>query len=90
MTTKIDRRLLIEVIAQGRLDRELEDMRLKSTLGWDEDWLGRECIGDGFDPNPLLAGPGGFGLHGSASMSGEIVEGRGDHSHATFRWEDRR
>lgn len=41
--------------------------------------------GDGWDPNPLLVGPGSFRRVGAVTVSGEIRDGRGYHPAATFR-----
>lgn len=58
-----------------------------SDLGLTEAWL-RECEGyicEGDDPPPLLAACGEY-RHGSASIAGEITDGRGLNAMATFDW----
>ncbi len=48
--------------------------------GWDD----TDCLGDGWDPNPLLAAPGDFRGQGPVAMSGEIRDGKGFHPMATM------
>lgn len=42
------------------------------------------CLGDGWDPNPLLATSTGAHTARSVALSGLIVDNRGQHAHATF------
>lgn len=73
-----------EVLAEARLRGTVESARLGHELGWDKGWLAENCLGDGFERHPLLAGPGDFRREGAVVMSGLVVDGRVVHSHAAF------
>lgn len=73
------------ILRESRRREGLVSMRLGVDLEWSSAWLRENCCGDGFDPHPLLAGPGAWRDQAVAvAMSGEIVDGRGVHSQATF------
>jgi hypothetical protein len=46
--------------------------------------FGSICLGDGWDPHPLLCGSQGADRSRAVIASGEILDGRGLHAHATF------
>jgi len=42
------------------------------------------CLGDGWDRHPLLCGSQGASQCRAVAASGLILDGRGQHAHATF------
>jgi hypothetical protein len=54
-------------------------------LAWSSEFVAEDCLGDGFFSHPLLAAPGAWRAQSvSVTLTGEIVNGRGVHSQATF------
>jgi hypothetical protein len=81
--------LMIQVA--GRRREQVISLRLGVDLEWSSRFLAENCFGDGFEPHPLLAAPEGWRDQSvSVAMSGEIRDGRGVHSQATFKAEESR
>jgi hypothetical protein len=73
------------IAREARRREAMTSMRLGTELEWSSRFLAQECLGDGFFAHPLLAAPGAWRDQAVAVvMSGEIVDGRGVHSQATF------
>jgi hypothetical protein len=84
MTTNLDYSDAPIILRESRRREGVTSMRLGVDLEWSSAWLSENCLGDGFDRHPLLAGSESCALDTAITMTGLIVDGRGVHSQATF------
>ena len=80
-----------QILRESRRREAALSLDLGADLAWSGQFILEECFGDGFFAHPLLAAPGAWQDQAVAvTMSGEILNGRGVHSQATFGVQDRR